>query len=65
MGPRAHLDAVEERKFLTITELELRPFGRPARRRQDTRTKYTVVKKELYNGIPNVSLWRVLRKRLT
>jgi hypothetical protein len=24
-----------------------------------------VIKKELYNGIPNVTLWRVLRKRFT
>jgi hypothetical protein len=26
--------------------------------------QYMVFKKELYNGIPNVTVWRVLRKRL-
>jgi hypothetical protein len=27
-------------------------------------TKYRVFQKELYNGIPNVNTWRVLRKSL-
>jgi hypothetical protein len=31
VGPRAGLDGVEKRKFLTLPGLELRPFGRPAR----------------------------------
>jgi hypothetical protein len=31
VDPRADLDDVEERKFLTLPELELRPLGRPAR----------------------------------
>jgi hypothetical protein len=30
MGPRAGLDDVEKRKFLTLSRLELRPLGRPA-----------------------------------
>jgi hypothetical protein len=30
MGPRADLDDVEKRKFLTLPGLELRPLGRPA-----------------------------------
>jgi hypothetical protein len=30
--PRAGLDDVEKRKFLTLPGLELRPLGRPARR---------------------------------
>jgi hypothetical protein len=30
MGPRAGLSDVENRKFLTLLGLELRPFGRPA-----------------------------------
>jgi hypothetical protein len=30
VGPRAGLDDAEERKFLTLPELELRPLGRPA-----------------------------------
>jgi hypothetical protein len=31
VDPRAGLDDVEERKFLTLAGLELRPLGRPAR----------------------------------
>jgi hypothetical protein len=31
VGPRAGLDDVEKRKFLTLQGLELRPLGRPAR----------------------------------
>jgi hypothetical protein len=30
VDPRAGLDEVEKRKFLTLLGLELRPFGRPA-----------------------------------
>jgi hypothetical protein len=30
VGPRANLDDVEKRKFLTLLGLELRPLGRPA-----------------------------------
>jgi hypothetical protein len=30
VGPRAGLDDVENRKFLTLPGLELRPLGRPA-----------------------------------
>jgi hypothetical protein len=29
VGPRAGLDDVEKRKFLTLPGLELRPLGRP------------------------------------
>jgi hypothetical protein len=32
VDPRAGLDNVEKRKFLTLQGLELRPLGRPARR---------------------------------
>jgi hypothetical protein len=43
--------------------------GDPATRWQDalsvlTARKYRVFQKELWNGIPNVTVWRVLRKRL-
>jgi hypothetical protein len=31
VDPRASLDDVQKRKFLTLPELELRPLGRPAR----------------------------------
>jgi hypothetical protein len=30
LGPRAGLDDMEKRKFLTLPQLELRPLGRPA-----------------------------------
>jgi hypothetical protein len=30
LDPRAGLDNVEKRKFLTLSGLELRPLGRPA-----------------------------------
>jgi hypothetical protein len=33
VDPRAGLDDVENRKLLTLTGLELRPLGRPARSR--------------------------------
>jgi hypothetical protein len=32
VDPRAGLDDVEEKKFLTLLAFELRPIGRPARR---------------------------------
>jgi hypothetical protein len=31
VGPRGGLEDVEKRKFLTLSGLELRPLGRPAR----------------------------------
>jgi hypothetical protein len=41
MGPRACLDGVEKRKFLTVPGLELRPLGRPARSQSLYRLRYT------------------------
>jgi hypothetical protein len=40
VNPRAGLDDVEERKFLTLPGLELRPLGRPARRQSLYRLSY-------------------------
>jgi hypothetical protein len=40
MGPRAGLDDVEKRKFLTLPVLELRPLGRPARSQSLYRLRY-------------------------
>jgi hypothetical protein len=40
MGPRAGLDDVEKRKFLTLPGPELRPLGRPARRQSLYRLRY-------------------------
>jgi hypothetical protein len=40
MDPRAGLDYVEKRKFLTLPTLELRPLGRPARSQSLYRLRY-------------------------
>jgi hypothetical protein len=40
VGPRAGLDDVEKRKFLTLPGLELRPLGRPARSQSLYRLRY-------------------------
>jgi hypothetical protein len=40
MDPRAGLDDVEKRKFLTLPGLELRPLGRPARSRSLYRLRF-------------------------
>jgi hypothetical protein len=41
-GPRAGLDDVERRKFLTLPGLELRSLGRPARSQSLYRLRYPV-----------------------
>jgi hypothetical protein len=40
VGPRAGLDDVEKRKFLTLLRLELRPLGRPSRSQSLYRLPY-------------------------
>jgi hypothetical protein len=40
VGPKAGLDDVEKRKFLTLPGLELRPLGRPARIQSLYRLRY-------------------------
>jgi hypothetical protein len=40
VDPRAHLDDVEKRKFLTLPGLQLQPFGRPARSQSLYRLRY-------------------------
>jgi hypothetical protein len=40
VGPRAGLDDVEKRKFLTLSGLELLPFGCPARSQSLYRLRY-------------------------
>jgi hypothetical protein len=40
VGPRAGLDEVEKRKFLTLPGLELLPLGRPARSQSLYRLRY-------------------------
>jgi hypothetical protein len=39
-GPRASLEDVEKRQFLTLPGLELRPLGRPARSQALYRLSY-------------------------
>jgi hypothetical protein len=40
VDPRASLDEVEKKKFLTLPVLELRPLGRPARSQSLYRLRY-------------------------
>jgi hypothetical protein len=40
MGPRADMDDVENRKFLTLPGLELRPLDRPSRSQSLYRLSY-------------------------
>jgi hypothetical protein len=40
MGPRAGLDDVEKRKFLSLPGLEFRPLGHPARSQSLCRLRY-------------------------
>jgi hypothetical protein len=40
VDPRAGLDDLEKRKFLTLPGLELRPLGRPARSQSLYRLRY-------------------------
>jgi hypothetical protein len=40
VDPRSGLDAVEKRKFLFLSGLELRPFGRPAGSQSLYRLRY-------------------------
>jgi hypothetical protein len=40
VGPRASMDDVEKRKFVTLLGLELSPFGRPARSQSLYRLRY-------------------------
>jgi hypothetical protein len=40
VGPRAGLDDVEKRKFLTLRGLEIRSLGRPARSQSLYRLRY-------------------------
>jgi hypothetical protein len=40
VGPRASLDDVEKRKFLTLPGLELRALGHPARNQSLYRLRY-------------------------
>jgi hypothetical protein len=40
VGPRAGMDEVKKRKFLTLRGLEVRPLGRPARSQALYRLNY-------------------------
>jgi hypothetical protein len=43
VGPRAGLDDVEKRNFLTLPRLELRPLGRPVRSQSLYRLRYPFI----------------------
>jgi hypothetical protein len=53
VGPRAGLDDVENRKFLTLPGLELRPLGHPARSQSLYRLRYPgwILRRNWKNGI--------------
>jgi hypothetical protein len=44
VGTRAGLDYMEKRKFLTLSGLELRPLGRPARSQSLYQIRYINIK---------------------
>jgi hypothetical protein len=48
VGPRAGLDDVKKRKFLTLPGLELRPLGRPARSHSLYRLRHPVTCIKMY-----------------
>jgi hypothetical protein len=49
--PRAGLEDVEKRKFLTLSGLELRPLGRPAGSQSLCRLGYINHKRSNYNFV--------------
>jgi hypothetical protein len=51
VGPRAGLDDVEKRNFLTLPGLELRPLGRPARSQSLYRLRYLAPNFSFYINI--------------
>jgi hypothetical protein len=60
VDPRADLDDVEKRKFLTISGLELRPLGRPARSQLLYRLRYRGGGMELTTHLQLVSRSRMV-----
>jgi hypothetical protein len=54
VGPRACLDDLDKRKFLTLPGLELRPFSRPARSQSLYRLRY-IAGNICYHVVYNVS----------
>jgi hypothetical protein len=53
VDPRAGLDDVENRKFLTLPGLELRPLGRPARSQSLYRLRYPSVEERIFRIFEN------------
>jgi hypothetical protein len=56
VGPRAGLDDVEKRKFLTLPGLELRPLGCPARSQSLYRLRYPGKSQNYFKYLPKHSL---------
>jgi hypothetical protein len=51
MDPRAGLDKVEKKKFLSLTGLELRPLGRPVHSQSLCRLRYRGSSLSLYSSL--------------
>jgi hypothetical protein len=70
VGPRAGLDDVEKRKFLTLPGLELRLLCRPVRSQSLYRLRYPgsflnkVLKRKILIHFLESELWRALCKPL-
>jgi hypothetical protein len=58
VDPRAGLENVEKRKFLTLPELELQPLGHPARIQSLYQLRYPGIRTELnLAGCDGLALW--------
>jgi hypothetical protein len=53
VDPNSGLNNVEKRKFLTLTGLELRPLGRPARGQSLNRLRYPGSKRSVVEEVKN------------
>jgi hypothetical protein len=60
MGPRAGLDDVVKRKFLTLPGFELRLLGRPARSQSLYRLRYHCPVHDIFCMLPNLFKYKIL-----
>jgi hypothetical protein len=60
LGPRAGLDDVENRKFLTLTGLELQPLGHPAHSQSLYQLHYLSSVENIYTNIPKIGTMNVI-----
>jgi hypothetical protein len=71
VGPRAGLNDIERRKILLLQILELRPFGRPARRQSLYRLRYlnsflgsTIIWMRIQKDKLKIKLWTIFTAKL-